>query len=169
MLNKYFQLVLFILFSITVNAQITEVFAVDSIKYKVGDKIKMGKAMNGLPEFSYCIQFSKDDVSTLQKTKSPSFDSLEIVSITENTKLSDFNVRCRRNVGTDYYITYSFIFNKAIETGEVISKNPKYFVAPTSEQALEQLKKAKEKLDLGLITKDDYDKKVNELKKYIKE
>ena len=29
--------------------------------------------------------------------------------------------------------------------------------------------KAKEKLDLGLITKDEYEKKINELKKYIKD
>lgn len=39
----------------------------------------------------------------------------------------------------------------------------------TNNEAIEQLKKAKEKLDLGLITKDEYDKKVNELKKYIDE
>jgi hypothetical protein len=154
------------------NAQITDLLAVDSIHYKVGDKIKMGKAMNGLPEFSNVIQYSKDDVTTLRKPKSPAHDSLVIVGISDNIKQNDYSVKCHyyylQNT-TDSYMTYVFIFNKAIKSGEVISKNPNYFVAPTSEQALEQLKKAKEKLDLGLITKDDYDKKVNELKKYINE
>lgn len=167
--QPFLKTILFLLLTTSLKAQITEITAIDSSKYKIGDKIKMGKAMNGLPEFSYCINFSKDDASTLQKTKSASFDSLVIVKIFENTHYNDFTVQCRRNVSADYYVTYSFIFNKAIETGEVVSKNPKYFVAPTSEQALEQLKKAKEKLDLGLITKDEYDKKVNELKKYIDE
>jgi hypothetical protein len=129
----------------------------------------MGTAMNGLPEFSYAIQFIKEDFGTLQKSQVSSYDSLVIVAITQNIKLNDYNVKCHRKTDTDFYTTYTFIFNKAIESGEVVSKNPQYFVAPTSQQALEQLKKAKEKLDLGLITKDEYDKKVNELKKYIKD
>jgi len=52
-------------------------------------------------------------------------------------------------------------------TSQII--NSKYFVAPTSEKALEHIKKVKEKLDLGLITKNEYEKKINELKKYFKD
>jgi hypothetical protein len=167
---KFLKIVLLLIITTSLKAQITEIVAIDSIKYKIGDKIKMGKAMNGLPEFSHMFQWSKDDVGTLQKVTSPSYDSIEIVSIKENTKIKDdYNVRCKRVISSDFYITYSITFNKAIESGEIVSKNSKYFVAPTSEQALEQIKKAKEKLDLGLITKDEYDKKVNELKKYIKD
>ena len=166
------KIVFVLLLTTSLNAQITEITAVDSIKYKVGDKIKMGKAMNGLPEFSNVIQYTKDNVSTLRKPKTPAYDSLVIVGITENTKENDYNVKCHyyylKNT-PDEYMTYTFIFNKAIKTGEAVSKNPKYFVAPTSEQALEQIKKAKEKLDLGIITKDEYDKIMNELKIYIKE
>jgi hypothetical protein len=38
----------------------------------------------------------------------------------------------------------------------------------TSDDALAELKKAKDKLDLGLITQEDYDKLKAELSKYIK-
>jgi hypothetical protein len=166
---KLLKIVIFLLITTSLKAQITEIIAVDSVKYKIGDKIKMGVAMNGLPEFSYVIQYMKENVGTLHKSKVSSGDSLVIVEITENTKLNDYNVKCLRKFSADIYTTYYFTFNKAIETGEVVSKNSKYFVAPTSEQALEQIKKAKEKLDLGIISQSDYDKKVNELKKYIKD
>ena len=53
-----------------------------------------------------------------------------------------------------------------LNKGEIKSKNPSF---RTSDEAMAELKKAKEKLDLGLITKDEYDKVVIELKKYIKE
>jgi hypothetical protein len=38
----------------------------------------------------------------------------------------------------------------------------------SSDDALAQLKKAKDKLDLGLITQEEYDKLKAELTKYIK-
>jgi hypothetical protein len=156
--------------SIPVTAQISSVFAVDSVEYKIGDKIKMGKATDGLPEFSYILRWVRENVSTLEKPKNPAIDSLQIVSITKNEKWSDFNVECKMMVtGTDFYYTYSIIFNKAIETGEIKSKRPDYFVAPTSKQALEALKKAKEKVDLGLMTQEEYNLKMEELKKYIKD
>ena len=37
----------------------------------------------------------------------------------------------------------------------------------TNDEALNQLRKAKEKLDLELITQEEYDKKKEELKQYI--
>jgi hypothetical protein len=131
----------------------------------------MGKAMNELPKFSFAIQYDKNDfASTIQEVSKQVLDSLTIISISESPSVKgDYTVECSSISLNNSPLIYSFIFNKAIETGEVISKNPKYFVAPSSEEALKQLKKAKEKLDLGLITKAEYDKKVNELKKYIKE
>ena len=39
--------------------------------------------------------------------------------------------------------------------------------AMTNDEALNQLRKAKEKLDLELITQEEYDKKKEELKQYI--
>lgn len=171
-INNLFTATVLLIFITKANAQITEFVGFDSMKYKIGDKIKMGKAMGGQSEFSWVLQYTQDDVSTLRKPKSAAFDSLVVVGITENTKFNDYNVKCHYYYLTnsrDSYMTYSFVFNKAIESGEVVSKNSKFIVHPTSEQALEQIKKAKEKLDLGIITKEEYDAKVNELKQYIKE
>lgn len=52
----------------------------------------------------------------------------------------------------------------ALEFGELI--NPK--AAMTSDQALSELKRTKDKFDLGLITQEDFDNKKAELSKYIK-
>ncbi len=52
----------------------------------------------------------------------------------------------------------------ALQYGELI--NPK--ATMTSDQALAELKKGKEKLELGLITQEDFDKLKVELIKYIK-
>jgi hypothetical protein len=51
---------------------------------------------------------------------------------------------------------------KAIEVGEVVTDGY------TSDQALEELKRAKDKLDLGLITQEEFDKIKLELSQYIK-
>lgn len=53
-------------------------------------------------------------------------------------------------------------FESAIKNGEIISK------IMSSDQALAELKKWKDKLDLGLITEEEYNKKKEELSKYIK-
>lgn len=50
---------------------------------------------------------------------------------------------------------------KAIETGEVETEGY------TSDKALEELKKAKDKLDLGLISQEEFEKLRSELAKYI--
>ena len=51
----------------------------------------------------------------------------------------------------------------AIANGELIDKD---FITP--EQALKKLKMEKDKLDLGLITQEEFDKKKSELAKLIK-
>ena len=53
-------------------------------------------------------------------------------------------------------------FKNALSTGEV-----KGF-GKTSDEALSELKKAKDKLDLGLITQEEFDRLKQELSKYIK-
>ena len=171
MLMQFLNIGLFIFTITPLMAQITEIIAIDSVKYKIGDKIKMGKAMNDLPEYSFAIQYPKENMGNFKKSTIQANDSLIIIGITETTSLGDYNVKCQspRDKAEDFYYSYFFTFNKSIVSGEVVSKNSNYFVAPTSEKALEQIKKAKEKLDLGLITKDEYEKKINELKKYIKD
>jgi hypothetical protein len=57
---------------------------------------------------------------------------------------------------------YFFNLEDAIVAGEIKSKGM------TSDQAMKELKTAKDKLDLGLITQAEYDKVKAELVKYIK-
>jgi len=63
-----------------------------------------------------------------------------------------------------YY--YRIPVDRAILKSELKSKNPSF---RTSEEATKELKKAKEKLDLGLISKEEYEGILTELKKYIKD
>jgi len=55
-------------------------------------------------------------------------------------------------------------FESALQSGELIGKKGSI----SSADAINELKKAKEKLDLGLITVEEYDKKKSEMIKFIK-
>jgi hypothetical protein len=57
-----------------------------------------------------------------------------------------------------YYIN----MEEAMASGEVKTKGI------TSDEAMSQLKKGKDKLDLGIITQEEFDKMREELSKYIK-
>jgi hypothetical protein len=57
---------------------------------------------------------------------------------------------------------FSIQLEKAIETGELVIEGY------TSDQALEELLKAKSKLDFALISQEEFDSLKTELSKYIK-
>ena len=57
---------------------------------------------------------------------------------------------------------YNVDFENAILNGEIKS------FGMTSDEALAELKKAKDKMDLGLISKEEYETKKSELVKFIK-
>lgn len=61
------------------------------------------------------------------------------------------------------YGTRILSISSAIESGEI-----KISGFMSSDEALSELKKAKDKLDLGLITQEEFDKKKEELSKFIK-
>ena len=65
---------------------------------------------------------------------------------------------------SNYY--YRMAVDRAISNNEILSKNKSF---KTSREAMIELKKAKEKLDLGLITTKEYDLILADLKKYIKD
>lgn len=67
-----------------------------------------------------------------------------------------------RTKGTTGLSNYNVQFENALSNGEV-----KGF-GLSSDDALAQLKKGKDKLDLGLITQEEYDKLKADLTKYIK-
>lgn len=77
------------------------------------------------------------------------------------TKRSGWKVSFQTK-GMTFVDNYFLYIEDAITTGEIDSG------VMTSDEALSQLKKEKDKLDLGLITQEEFDKKKEELSKFIK-
>ena len=81
---------------------------------------------------------------------------------TKFSKVDPFYVEFRCNEEKFSTFTYCIAIDNAIARGEVKG------LGLTGDEALTQLKRAKDKLDLDLITKDEYNKIKTELVKYIK-
>jgi hypothetical protein len=139
----------------------TSYIASDGAVYKVGDRIKIG-----LPSSNKTFAFiTEGDGILLPITNLPASYSgteTEIKKIfVGGNKRAGYSVTFRTK-GITGISNYTIQFENALSTGEV-----KGF-GMTSDDALAELKKAKDKLDLGLITQEDYDKLKAELSKYIK-
>ena len=67
-----------------------------------------------------------------------------------------------RTKGVTGLMNYTILFENALATGEIKG------TGLTSDEALSQLKKAKDKLDLGIITQEEFDNFKKELTPYIK-
>lgn len=128
--------------------------------YKVGDRLKIG-----VPSSDKTFTFIKVVNALLQVfplDASGSGKEAEIKSfIVQGTKRSGYTVlvRCKGSTVID---NYNIQLENAIETGEI-----KPF-GMTSDEALSELKKAKDKLELDLITQAKYDSLKIEFTKYIK-
>lgn len=133
-----------------------EYLSKDGFLYKVGDAIKINKPITG-DKFS----FITDRFSQIQ---APS------MVIGKDMVIKNIIVTGFKNTGYELCMTinnpmtaeYILKFESAINSGEIKSKGM------TSDEALSELKKAKDKLDLGIISKDAYDAKKTELIKFIK-
>jgi hypothetical protein len=132
-----------------------EYLSKDNFLYKVGDTIKINKPVNG-DKFSFI-----SDRFTQVQSNSTIIGSEMII---KNIIVIGF-----RDTGYELCITITNKYNQlslklenAISSGEINSS------IITSDNALDKLKKAKEKLDLDLITQEEYDNLKKELKKYIK-
>jgi hypothetical protein len=143
------------------SGQFESYVAKDSSIYKVGDKIQFGtpSGVNGL-----FVTVTKADVmGTIYRVGAEVINtSAEIKKIrVAGNKRSGYKVsfQTKGMTGIDNYF---FFIEDAIQVGEVKS------FGMTSDQALAELKKAKDKLELGLITQEEYDKLKAELSKYIK-
>jgi predicted Zn-dependent peptidase len=67
-----------------------------------------------------------------------------------------------RTKGVIGLLNYTIQFENALSTGEIKG------TGKTSDEALAELKKAKDKLDLGIITQEEYDKIKSDLLPFIK-
>ncbi|NDC92439.1 MAG: SHOCT domain-containing protein [Flavobacteriales bacterium] len=125
-------------------------------EFKVGDTITLGVSFrNDVFEF---IQ-QKFGLEVYPLTNIASHSKVIIKKISIRSKLVIVNT-----TKPNGYVYGLFIYNfdSAIANGEIKSK------LMSSDEALAQLKKAKDKLDLGLISQEDFEKLKAELVKYIK-
>lgn len=127
--------------------------------YKVGDKLKIG-VPSSEKTFAF-IQVVNVLLQAFPLSVTGSGKEAEIKSfMVQGTKRSGYSVLVRSK-GTTAIDNYNIQLENAIETGEIKS------FGMTSDEALSELKKAKDKLDLGLITQVKYDSLKLELAKFI--
>jgi hypothetical protein len=139
--------------------EITEYVASDGSNWKVGQRITFGNA-TGMGVFTY-VSMGDGMMSVIQQAPAAwSGKEAEIKKIRiSGTKRTGYTlwVTCKGPM-QPFHIS----LEKAIEVGEVVTDGY------SSDKALAELKKAKDKLDLGLITIEEFETLKSELSKYIK-
>ena len=144
-----------------VRGEYTSYIASDKAVYKIGDKIKIG-----VPSTNKTFAFitSGDGmvipITALPVSLSGTDTEIKRIWIVGN-KRAGFSVNMRTK-GYTGLANNTLDFENALANGEV-----KGF-GKTSDEALSELKKAKDKLDLGLITQEEYEKIKAELTPFIK-
>lgn len=145
----------------TEKGEFTSYVGSDGGVYKVGDRLKIGVPSSNK---TFAFIFQGDGIITplepLPATSSGTETEIKRIYVTGN-KRTGFYVTMRTK-GVVGVLNYSIQFENALSTGEI-----KGF-GMTSDEALSELKKAKDKLDLGLITQEDFDKIKAELSPFIK-
>ena len=133
-----------------------EYLSKDGYLYKVGDIIKINKPTNG-DRFSFITdRFSQVQAPSIIIGKDMVIKNIMVVGF-KNTGY-ELCMTINNPIITDQILK----FENAINYGEITTKGM------TSDDALNELKKAKDKLDLGLISKEEYEVKKAELVKFIK-
>jgi hypothetical protein len=133
----------------------------DGYLYKTGDKIKIGTPSSN-KTFAFIME---GDGFLLPITNASAFASGQMVEIKKVTYTGTRRVGfaavlvCKGPTGLS---NYRIQLENAIETGEAKG------LGMNSDEALAELKKCKDKLDLGLITQDEFNSKKSELSKFIK-
>jgi hypothetical protein len=141
--------------------EFTSYVASDGAIYKIGDRIKIG-----VPSSNKTFAFITEGdglllpITNLTVTSSGQETEIKRIWVVGN-KRTGYSVSFRTK-GLTGLSNYTIQFENALSTGEI-----KGF-GKTSDEALTELKKAKDKLDLGLITQEEYNKLKAELSKYIK-
>ena len=137
---------------------ITEYTASDGSIYKIGDRITFGVA-SGANRFTFVSM--GDGVMTPLTPAPANWGGQE-------AEIKKIRLSGTKRQGRTMWVTckgplqpFHINIEKAIEVGEIQTDGY------TSDQALEELKKAKDKLDLGLITQEQFDELKAELSKYI--
>ena len=140
----------------------------DGAEYQVGDTIHILSPSKGSGEFAAITSRFKGDASfTIHPVKSALEDNHRVIesifatagnSQNPSTVVFHFSV----DLSPENTLLYYVDIEKAIKLGEA-----KAF-GMTSDEALSELKKAKDKLDLGILSQKEYDAVRANLVKYIK-
>ena len=129
--------------------------------YKIGDKVQFGNPSGTNGKF---VTIQKVDImGTVYPVGSEIMNtSAEIKKIrVSGSKRAGLKVQFQTK-GYSGIDNYFLMIEDAIQSGEVQSSGM------SSDKALNELKKAKDKLDLGLINQQEFDKLKSDLSKYIK-
>ena len=137
---------------------ITEYVASDGSIWKVGQRVTFGNA-TGMGVFVH-VSMGDGIMSVVQQAPAAwSGKEAEIKKI---------RISGSKRMGYTLWVTckgplqpFHISIEKAIEVGEVVTEGY------SSDKALAELKKAKDKLDLGLISQEEFDRLRTELSKYI--
>ena len=145
--------------------------ASDGITYTSGSEIVFGMPYNGGRFYNNIFDRTTDILNAL--SDKPPVETR--VASRYNGKATIKRIHClpsdgfnRRTSGCRIYVLLNrggiaiMDLESALDQGEILSNGY------SSERALQELKKAKEKLDLELITREEYDAIKAELSKYIK-
>jgi hypothetical protein len=139
-----------------VKGQITSYITNDGTKFSVGDTIKIGVPFRN-DVFTFLNQYAIIESYPLYSTAIGSL--VKIKSLNAVTK----KVQAITTPANGYvYQIFVMNFEEALKSGEIS------ILGISSDEALQELKRCKDKLDLGLITQDEFDLKKAELSKFIK-
>lgn len=136
--------------------------AQDGTEYKVGDVVKIGPAQGGNRTYTYVNQYlglfsgSQPCSATLCVWREFKIDSFKAGGRGQNFRMWAMLEPSQGGFGT---LTVNF--EAALQSGEMIGRGY------TSDQALAELRRWKDKLDLGLVTTAEYEAKKAELAPYI--
>lgn len=135
--------------------------SLDGTVYKIGDEVTIGVPSSN-KTFAFITEGDGVILPITPLLVNASGQKVEIKHFyVYGSKRTGFyaSFRCKGITGLS---NYSIQFENAVSVGEVKSSGM------TSDEALAELKKAKDKLDLEVITKEEYENIKAELIKYIK-
>lgn len=151
--------------------EITEYVSENGTSFKTGDVLKIDKPTNGQIFSSMTVRMTTFEMLALTPQEQKNFDfnvyartiaktALKIKSfVIEGDKKKGFSIAANLDgVGHNIQVRLEY----GIEIGEIGEHKM------TSEEAMAQLKSEKDKMELGLITSDEYNSRKSELVKFIK-
>jgi hypothetical protein len=140
--------------------------AKDGHQYKIGDTLKIGR-----PSSNKTFAFIYESSGAMDALAGKAPEPLSVSASGSNTIVKKIGVGGTKRTGFKIYVIskgvcslcpqYYSDFEEALATGEIQS------FGLTREQAIAKLKEAKDLVDLGLMTKEDFEKLKDELSKII--